>query len=135
LRVEAMEMLHWLAWQEGWKDPSLVPVFGKALRSADGDGQRRVALLALEGYWSKDSVADCEAFADPAVSTELAARARRDADAIKAGKPRPEGAGDPPQPAPAPAPHGAHVVPAAPPPVAAPAPTGPAEPVEPDEPK
>src|SRR5205085_2884680 len=77
--------------------------FGKALRGADGDGQRRLALLALEGYWSKESVADFEAFADTAVSTELAARARHDADAIKAGKPRPDKAGEPPAPAPAPA--------------------------------
>jgi hypothetical protein len=97
LRGQALMTLHAGALRGEWKETSLLPVFAKALRTADGDAQRRIALLALEGFWSTDSVADLEAFADQSsVAVELLARARRDADAIKAGKPKPDGAGQGP---------------------------------------
>jgi hypothetical protein len=98
VRLQALQTLHAQARIGEWKDASLVPLFGRALRSADGDGQRKISLLALEGFWSKDALADLETFAEAAQSTELVARARKAADAIRAGAPRPEGAGNPPQP-------------------------------------
>jgi hypothetical protein len=96
LRYRAIASLQAQAARAAWKDASLLALFGKALRTADGDGQRDLALAALEGYWSKDALPDLEAFADAAPKTDLGARARKDADAIRAGKPRPEGAGAPP---------------------------------------
>jgi hypothetical protein len=116
LRLQALQTLHAQALAGEWKDTSLIRTFGKALNSADGDPQRKLALTALEGFWSKDSVADLDAFAASATSAELAARAKKAADAIRAGEPRPSGAGvaptrpvvpaetetaDPPPPAPA----------------------------------
>lgn len=97
LRMQTLQTLHAQALQGDWKDTSLVPLFGKALRTADGDAQRKMALLALEGYWSKDSLADLDAFAESAGTSDLAARARKAADAIRAGKPRPENSGIPAQ--------------------------------------
>ena len=97
VRLQALQTLHAQARLSEWKDTSLVPLFGKALLSADGDAQRKISLLALEGLWSKDSLADLETFAAASQSTELAARARKAADAIRAGAPRPEGAGIPQQ--------------------------------------
>jgi len=103
LRYQAMRSLHAQELKDGWKDAELAPVFGKALRSADGDPQREVALLALEGFWSKDSVADLDAFASAAAPGPLAERAKGDAAAIREGRPRPAGAGEPAQkPAPSP---------------------------------
>ncbi len=95
LRYQAVRSLHATALKNEWKDASLVPVFAKALRSADGDPQRDLALLALEGFWSKDSVDDLDAFGAGAASPALASRAKADADAIRAGKPRPAHAGEP----------------------------------------
>ena len=97
LRLQALQTLHAQALAGEWQDVALVKTFGKALLSADGDPQRKLALTALEGFWSKDSLADLDAFAASAVSTELAARARKAGDAIRAGAPRPAGAGVPPQ--------------------------------------
>lgn len=97
LRMQTLQTLHAQALQGEWKDTSLAPLFGKALRTADGDAQRKMALLALEGYWSTDSLADLDAFAEAAGTNDLAVRARRLSDAIRAGKPRPENAGIPAQ--------------------------------------
>jgi hypothetical protein len=97
LRLQALQTLHAQALAGEWQDVALVRTFGKALLSADGDPQRKLALTALEGFWSKDSLADLDAFAASAASTELAARARKAADAIRANQPRPAGAGVPPQ--------------------------------------
>jgi hypothetical protein len=97
LRMQTLQTLHAQALQGEWKDTSLVPLFGKALRTADGDAQRKMALLAIEGFWSKDSLADLDAFAESAGTSDLAVRARRAADAIRAGRPRPENAGIPGQ--------------------------------------
>jgi hypothetical protein len=95
LRYTALSALEAQAARAEWKDATLAPVFGKALRTADGDPQREIALRALEGFWSPDSVADLDAFATSAGQSELAARARRDAEAIRAGKPRPTAASGP----------------------------------------
>jgi len=97
VRLQALQTLHAQARIGEWKDAEFPALFGKALRNADGDPQRRICLLALEGFWSKDSVADLEGFATATGSAELAARARKAADAIRAGAPRPEGAGSPPE--------------------------------------
>jgi hypothetical protein len=97
VRLQALQTLHAQARLSEWKDAALVPLFGKALLSADGDAQRKISLLALEGFWSKDSLADLEAFTEAAGTSELSLRARKAADAIRAGAPRPEGAGVPPQ--------------------------------------
>src|SRR6185295_9777036 len=80
--------------RNGWKDVALVPVFGKALRSADGDPQREIALIVLEGFWSKDAADDLDAFAASATGP-LAERAKTDAAALRFGKPRPPDAGEP----------------------------------------
>jgi HEAT repeat protein len=97
VRLQALQTLHAQARLSEWKDTALVPLFGKALLSADGDPQRKVSLLALEGFWSKDSVADLDAYAATAGPSELGARARKAADGIRTGTPRPEGAGNPQQ--------------------------------------
>src|SRR5262245_41228023 len=97
VRLQALQTLHGQARAGEWKDAALVPLFGKALLSADGDPQRKICLLALEGFWSKDSLADLEAFTEAAGTGELAVRARKAADAIRSAAPRPQGAGDPPQ--------------------------------------
>lgn len=102
LRMQVLQTLHAQAMRGGWKDETLAALFGRALRTADGDQQRKMALLALEGFWSKETVADLEAFAESAASTELALRARKAADAIKSGAPRPANAGQPPESAAAP---------------------------------
>jgi len=94
LRYQAMRSLHAVELKDGWTHGAeLVPVFGKALRSADGDPQREIALLALEGFWSKDSADDLAAFG-AAATGPLAERAKVDADAIRLGRPRPAGAGE-----------------------------------------
>lgn len=96
LRVRAIESLRICAQRAGWTDATLVPVFAKALRTADGPAQRKLSLVALEGLWSKDAIPDLEAFAsDPASPDELAARARRLIQGLRSGAPRPEGAGIP----------------------------------------
>lgn len=97
LRYQALTTLHAQALRGEWKELSLLPVFGKALRTADGDQQRKLALLALEGFWSKDCLGDVDAFASAAANAELAARARALAADLRAGKSRPESAGVPPQ--------------------------------------
>jgi hypothetical protein len=97
VRLQALQTLHAQARLGEWKDATMLPVFGKALLSADGDRQQKISLLALEGFWSKDSLAYLDAFAEAAGTSELAVRARKAADAIRAGTPRPEGAGTPPQ--------------------------------------
>ena len=95
-RVRAVESLRAYAEQSGWSDTTLVPIFVTALRTADGPAQRKLALIALEGLWSKDSVAALTEFADDTASPpELAVRARKAAQAIAAGEPRPAGAGTP----------------------------------------
>jgi len=98
-----MRSLHARALKDGWKDAALAPVFAKALRSADGDPQREISLLALEGFWSKQTADDLDAFAAAATPGPLADRARSDAAGIRDGRPRPAGAGEPTQkPAPSP---------------------------------
>lgn len=97
LRLQALQTLHAQARLSEWKDSSLLPLFGKALLNADGDPQRQISLLAIEGFWSKDSLADLDAFVAAAGTSELAARAKKAADAIRADAPRPEGAGIPQQ--------------------------------------
>lgn len=93
-RKIAVEWLRVHAERGGWQDTSLVALFGKVLRSADGPEQRRLALLALEGFWSKDAIPDLEAFAaDPGSPQEIAERARRIAQALRSGAPRPADAG------------------------------------------
>lgn len=96
LRVRAIESLRVYAQRGGWTDTTLVPVFSKALRTADGPAQRKLSLIALEGLWSKDAIPDLEVFAADAGSPEeLAGRARRLVEAVRSGAPRPEGAGVP----------------------------------------
>jgi hypothetical protein len=96
LRYQAMRSLHAQAMKDGWKDAALAPVFAKGLRSADGDLQREVALLALEGFWSKDTADDLDAFATASSSpAAMADRARKVAAGIRDGRPRPAGAGEP----------------------------------------
>jgi hypothetical protein len=95
-RIRAIESLRSFAQRSEWKDVTLVPVFSKALRTADGPAQRKLSLIALEGFWSKDALADLDAFAgDPASPADLAQRSRNLAEALRAGKPRPETAGTP----------------------------------------
>lgn len=96
LRVRAIESLRDFAEREGWIDTALIPVFGKALLTADGEWQRRLALLGLEGFWSKDSLPDLEKFlADPAAPADALPRAKALAEALRSGAPRPAGAGVP----------------------------------------
>ena len=96
VRMRALESLREFAQREGWIDTALVPVFGKALLTADGDHQRRMCLLGLEGLWVKEALPDLEKFAaDPGTDEDLAARARKIADGIRSGAPRPAGAGVP----------------------------------------
>lgn len=95
-RVLAIESLLAHASAGGFADATLIPVFGRALRTADGPPQRKLSLIALEGFWSKDAVPDLTAFADdPASPPELVLRARRLIADVTAGRPRPEGAGVP----------------------------------------
>ena len=96
LRMRALESLRDFAEREGWIDTALVPVFGKALLTADGDPQRRVAYLGIEGFWSKDSVPDLEKFVASAdAPKDVAARAQKMIDGLAAGAPKPPGAGLP----------------------------------------
>jgi hypothetical protein len=93
-RVRAIESLRTFAEQGKWADATLVPVFGRALRTADGPAQRKLSLIALEGLWSKDCLADVDAFAaDAATAPDLAVRARKLSEALRSGAARPEGAG------------------------------------------
>jgi len=96
VRARAIESLHSHVRDGEYADASFIPVFGKALVSADGEGQRRLTLLALEGYWRPECVPALRAFAaDEAVLRELRDRATRWANMIEAGEPRPERAGLP----------------------------------------
>ena len=96
LRMQAIDSLRTLAQQQQWKDADLVPVFADALRTADGESQRKAILLTLEGFWSSDALEALDAFAAVATTPpELAARARRLAESIRAGAPRPADAGIP----------------------------------------
>lgn len=97
VRLQALQTLHAQARAGEWKDASMLPTFGKALLSADGDRQQKISLLALEGFWSKDSLAYLDEFCEAAGTSELAVRARKAADGIRSGAPRPEGAGIPPK--------------------------------------
>jgi len=96
LRVRAIESLRDFAEREGWIDTALIPVFGKALLTADGEWQRRLAILGLEGFWSKEALPDLEKFlADPAAPADAVPRAKALAEGLRAGAPRPAGAGVP----------------------------------------
>ncbi|MCE9637699.1 MAG: hypothetical protein K8T90_18520 [Planctomycetes bacterium] len=95
-RIRAIESLRECAQRGGWSDASLAPVFARALRTADGPPQRKLALIALEGLRSNDTLPALDAFAaDAASPPELAARAKRLAASMRAGESRPEGAGIP----------------------------------------
>lgn len=96
MRVRAIESLRAFAQARDWKEASLVPLFGRVLRSADGPAQRKLALIAIEGYWTKDSLPDLNAFADDTASPpELALRARKLIAALEGGTARPANAGLP----------------------------------------
>jgi hypothetical protein len=104
LRFQALQALHQHAAGGAFADASLVPIFAKAARTADGDPQRTIALTALEGFWSKDSLADLDEVSRmEGVSPELRERAQRTVAAIRAGEPKPKGAGEPHAPGRAPA--------------------------------
>ncbi len=93
-RARALVGLRDFAEKGGWKDDVLATAFGKALRSADGDTQRRIAIASLEGFWSETAARELAAFAaDGASPPTLAVRAKRSAEAITKGEKRPEGAG------------------------------------------
>lgn len=93
-RARALVGLRDFAEKGGWKDDVLASVFGKALRGADGDTQRRIAIASLEGFWSEIAARELAAFAaDGAAPPTLAVRAKRSAEAITKGEKRPEGAG------------------------------------------
>lgn len=93
-RAKALVGLRDFAEAGGWKDAVLASVFGKALRTADGDTQRRIAITSLEGFWDETAARELAAFAgDGASPPALAVRAKRAADAIAKGEKRPEGAG------------------------------------------
>lgn len=93
LRLQALQTLHAQALAGEWKDAELAKSFGKALRTADGDPQRKLILTTLEGFWSADSLPELDDFAASAASSDLKARAKKTADAIRSGAPRPQGAG------------------------------------------
>lgn len=96
IRARAIDSLHGFVREDAYRRTELIPVFGKALTSAAGEGQIRVALLALEGYWHADTVPYLRMLEHAEnVPEELTARAKRDADAIEAKEQRPEDAGAP----------------------------------------
>lgn len=96
IRARAVEWLRTCAERGAWKDETLVPVFTRALRTASGPAQRKLALVALEGFRSKSSLDDLDAFAaDPATPSDLVTRARALAESIRSGAARPENAGQP----------------------------------------
>ncbi len=93
-RARAIESLHGRVRASGYADASLAPVFASALLNADGEGQQRLALVALEGLWDRACVAPLRTFAAlPDAPADLRERARAAADAIDAGEPRPADAG------------------------------------------
>jgi hypothetical protein len=96
LRAQAIESLHEHARVKGYADPDLLPVFLSALTTADGDGQRLLALIAIEGFWSDAAVPALEAFAaEDAAAEAHRARAAKLAKRLAAGEERPESAGLP----------------------------------------
>jgi len=96
VRARAIESLHAFVIEGDYAEASFITDFGQALLSADGEGQQRLALLALEGYWRAECVAPLRAFAAlDGAPTELRERASGWADAIEEGAPRPERAGQP----------------------------------------
>jgi hypothetical protein len=96
VRARAIESLHSYVRGGEYADTKYIPTFGKALVSADGEGQQRLTLLALEGYWRPECVPALREFAaDEAVLRELRDRATRWANMIENGEPRPERAGLP----------------------------------------
>lgn len=96
LRARAVDSLHGHVREDSYRKTELIPAFGKALTTAAGEGQIRVALLALEGYWRAECVPYLRALEHAEnVSPELTARGKRVADAIEAGDQRPEDAGVP----------------------------------------
>jgi uncharacterized protein (UPF0147 family) len=96
VRARAIESLHSLVRGGDYEDASFIPVFGKALVTADGEGQQRLTLLALEGYWRTECVTPLREFAaNEEVPRELRDRATRWANMIEDGQPRPERAGLP----------------------------------------
>ncbi len=96
LRARAIESLHSFVRADGYAARDLIPIFGKALVGADGDPQRRLALLALEGYWHTDAVEPLRAFtAQTEVDDTLRARGARIAGGIERQDPRPADAGIP----------------------------------------
>ena len=96
LRARAIDSLHGYARERSYRNAELIPTFGAALVTAAGEGQIRVSLLALEGYWRPECVPYLRSLQNAEnVSEELRERGRRVADAIEAKAPRPEGAGEP----------------------------------------
>jgi len=96
IRARAIESLHAVIREGDYAETKFIPDFGKALVTADGEGQQRLALLPLEGYWRPECVAPLRAYAaHEGVLPELRERATRWADGIEAGAPRPERAGLP----------------------------------------
>ena len=95
LRARAIESLHSFASAGDYERTDLIDVFGTALGTADGDGQTRLALLALEGYWRAECVPHLDAYARAHEGAPLADRAAGIAERIRAGEARPERAGQP----------------------------------------
>jgi hypothetical protein len=96
LRIYAVRGLRTRAERSGFKEDVLVPIFGQILRTADGPNQAKLALLGLEGAWTKAAAEELDTYAsNPASDPALASRARKSSEAILAGKPRPERAGLP----------------------------------------
>ncbi len=96
IRARAIESLHLFVRRDDYAATQMIPDFGKALVTADGEGQQRLALLALEGFWVAECVAPLRAYvARDDIQAELRERASGWADAIEAGDPRPARAGQP----------------------------------------
>ncbi len=98
LRARAVESLHSYVRARGYEDAELIGAFGASLTGADGEGQQRLSLLALEGYWNAGCIAHLTQFGElpdspEAPSKELRERALRGAGAIQRKDPRPPDAG------------------------------------------
>jgi len=96
IRARAIESLHVFVRTGEYAETDFIADFGKALVTADGEGQQRLSLLALEGFWQPACVAPLREYAArDDVREELRKRATDWADAIESGETRPAGAGQP----------------------------------------
>lgn len=87
LRARALQSLYEAAQDDGFRaDDAALPVFEEGLASAQGPGQAKIALDALEGFGSPTSVTALRAYAsNPEADVELAVRATELADRLSGG--------------------------------------------------